>query len=972
MTTSIRFYIFLIFSFFLLINANKNQCFAQINNIGTPPTFNYPKDIYNAGTQNWDIAQDKKGILYFANNGGLLIFDGIHWRCQSVTNQTIIRSVKIGTDNKIYVGAQGELGYFYPNEKGALVYHSLKHLLPEKEQNFGDVWDIVVEGKQVFFRTKKEVFLLKKGKLSTVFNSSYLSLLATSEQGLFLHDIQKGLLKWNGTKFISLGLNPNEAKGEWSNIFDFGDSTLLVCTIKSGLFLLKNKTLSPFAMNDNGAIKNSSIYCATKVKKGVFAFGTSAKGVFLMNETGQVLKHFDNQNGLQKNNVISIFSDKSQNIWVGLDNGIDYIEASSPFTLISPDGGLRNTGYAVQIHDDRIYFGTSNGVYFNKWQDYYNPTIALPYQLVENTTGQVWNLSLQRGQLLVGHHEGTLAINKNTATNIKNKEGSWIFAPLKDQTEYLLEGSYNNISLYKWANGWQFLHDFSQNWKESARIMAQDEKGNLWVSHPYRGVFKIKLSDDLSKLETIKLYNAKDGFPSDLFIYVFKIKDEVVFAAERGIYQYNKQTDLFEPHEKWNKIFGTNTWVKRLVEAPNGDIWFVANDNVGVLRVMDGGVYKEVKQVVFPQLAKKLVGGFEFIYPYDEENVFFALESGFMHFNPKLPPVDTSFNVLIRSVELANEVGVLFEGNDFGQEMERIKLGHRHNALRFSFAATYFADIANTSFQFYLEGFEENWLDWTNKTEREYTNLSAGTYTFKVRAKNINGIISEAATFTFKILPPWYASNFAYTVYAILLSGLLFSLIFIPQKRFEKEKAALQSEQEKTLQEKEEEHLIVKQEQDKQIELLAKEKLEAEIQHKNEELATTTMHLVKKSETLQKIGSELGKISKSTKDTNTAKSLKKVIRFLNADEEMSDDWQQFEQYFDQVYGNFLKRLREKHPQLTPKDYRLCAYLRMNLSTKEIAPLMNISVRGVEIGRYRLRKKLELESGANLVEFILSV
>ena len=116
------------------------------------------------------------------------------------------------------------------------------------------------------------------------------------------------------------------------------------------------------------------------------------------------------------------------------------------------------------------------------------------------------------------------------------------------------------------------------------------------------------------------------------------------------------------------------------------------------------------------------------------------------------------------------------------------------------------------------------------------------------------------------------------------------------------------------------------------------------------------MHLVQKSEMLQKIKNDIQRISKLSTEPNVVKEMRKIVRKVSADEVLDSDWEQFAQHFDQVHGQFLQRLRTKHPQLTPKDHRLCAYLRMNLSSKEIAPLMNISVRSVEVARYRFAEK----------------
>src|SRR6185312_15809681 len=105
------------------------------NTIGLPEVVNYSKQEYKAGTQNWDICQDNNGLLYFANNEGLLSFDGTYWRLYPLPNKTIVRSVALGSDHKIYIGAQDEIGYFSPIATGQLIYHSLVNLIPEAHRS---------------------------------------------------------------------------------------------------------------------------------------------------------------------------------------------------------------------------------------------------------------------------------------------------------------------------------------------------------------------------------------------------------------------------------------------------------------------------------------------------------------------------------------------------------------------------------------------------------------------------------------------------------------------------------------------------------------------------------------------------------------------------------------------------------------------------------------------------------------------
>jgi DNA-binding CsgD family transcriptional regulator/uncharacterized coiled-coil protein SlyX len=195
----------------------------------------------------------------------------------------------------------------------------------------------------------------------------------------------------------------------------------------------------------------------------------------------------------------------------------------------------------------------------------------------------------------------------------------------------------------------------------------------------------------------------------------------------------------------------------------------------------------------------------------------------------------------------------------------------------------------------------------------------------------------------------------------------LWLLIQVPRKKFAKEKAEMVQQQEMQAITFEQEV----QASEKTIDQLKTEKYRSELAYQSKELASLTMHIVQKNELISRIGSEIKAIKEKLKNSDQKKMIRPLEKLLTEDEIIENDWEQFVYHFDQVHSGFFQRLRLKYPQLTPKDHKLCAYLRMNLSTKDIAPLLNISVRGVEISRYRLRRKMELPKDENLVAFMMN-
>jgi DNA-binding CsgD family transcriptional regulator len=301
----------------------------------------------------------------------------------------------------------------------------------------------------------------------------------------------------------------------------------------------------------------------------------------------------------------------------------------------------------------------------------------------------------------------------------------------------------------------------------------------------------------------------------------------------------------------------------------------------------------------------------------------------------------------------------------------RPTLPYASNSLTFTFAANSFESANDIQYQFYLDGYENHWSTWTFQTQKEYTNLKEGTYTFNVRSKDINGNVSDITTYTFTINPPWFRSLWAYSFYCVSFVMVLFTGFSLMDRKYQREQQELEKKQRNELNQKENELEKLSQESQEEINRLQHEKLESELRHMNNELATSTMHLLNKNEFITSIKSNLDHMIKKSQHDEMKTELVHISRQIEQNISADSDWEHFQLHFDRVHGDFSNRFKVAFPTLSPQEIKLSAYLRMNLSSKEIAQLLNISVRGVEISRYRLRKKLQLDRTKNLQEFILT-
>ncbi|MGM0580401.1 MAG: two-component regulator propeller domain-containing protein [Bacteroidota bacterium] len=956
--------LFMIVSLILLGNYSYGQF------IGYPFYKYYSSQDYQGGIQNWKITQSQDGLLYVANNFGLLEFDGTNWNKYSLESGTKCRDVLVDTDGKIYIAAQGDFGYYIPDELGKLSFISLADSIPSEKRGFDEAWRVFKKNDRLLFCTFDDIFIFNiSGELLDIVDPE------TDPDNFFLVNHQLYLNQTGrGLSVMENGTVKQAEFGDFfknmtiSGILEINNNQLLISTLKSGIFLKSGNSITEWNKDNQEIFKASNINQMIRLKNGEIAIGTQNEGLFILNSRGNINMHLNKGKGIENRTVLSLYEDIQGNLWLGHNNGISSVALNSPFEHLNEQTGLPGTGYDALLLKDTLYLGTNNGLYYKNIHQK-NTT----FQKIANTTGQVYNIEQHHNSIVMGHHSGTFSIKNGSAENLSSTPGTWTFIDLKKYPNYVIQGNYKGLSLFKKTNnGLQFLYKLD-GFEESSRVMEEDEDGNIWMTHGYKGVFKIKLSEDLKSVST-QYYGEAHGLPSKVLINVWRLNNNLIFSTESGLYEYNKKEDHFEKSSFLSEYFPQNVQFVSFAEDALGNIYFVSTDETGVLEKSTNGNYKK-HTAVFNQLKNVLNDDLHNIITLEANKVLFAAKEGFIYFDNSIQKLqDIDFNVIFTKVSISNSkdsiltYGRQMKGNkvSFKQNNTGIEIPYKENSIRIEYSAPYMNGQFQNEYQYWLENNEEEYSDWSVRTAKEYTNLKEGHYTFHVRAKNIHGQLSNVAKFDFTILPPWYRTNWAYGLYIFigLVASVLIFLFF--ELRYKKKTEIITEEKEKEITRIDSELKTSEQ----KLEHLKNEKLKSEIKLMNKELATSTMHLINKNSFINSIKSNLNNISKRSKNQEVKHEISRVIQNIDKNISADDDWEHFSIHFDQVHGDFIKRWQKDYPDLSPQEMKLSAYLRMNLSTKEIANLLNISVRGVEIARYRLRKKLGLERSDNLQEFIL--
>jgi ligand-binding sensor domain-containing protein/DNA-binding CsgD family transcriptional regulator len=936
--------------------------------IGIPAIKNFKNTDYHAAIEIRDITQDKNGILYFANDDGLLTYDGHYWKLNPLPNKAPVKSVAIDAEGKIYVGGQDEIGYFLPDPQGTLRYHSLKTLLPREAQQFADIWDILIRGNEVFFRTVESIFQLKNNALRTFDAPGGWRLIAKAGSNLFAEDKTEGLLIFKGEKWEAACGKTATADLHITGIMDYQKDSLLVSTSKNGLYLLVRESLIKKPTDIDPLLSRDLVNCAQKIDEDRYAIGTKSSGVFIIDRGGKLIQRFSNIEGLPNNNILRTAMDQDKNLWLGLENGVSAVRYRSPIKHLYPVRENQIMSNAIALFDHRLFIGTSNGLYSARLDSSKKDfsTASGSFTEVKGTKGRVWSLREINHQLLLGHEDGAFIIREGNAFPISTGQGVWGFSSLFSSPD-IIAGTYTGLRLISYAKDHLISKGRINDLYESLGFLTVDERNGIWASHPYRGIFKSTLPGNGETKAAYRHYTGKEGLPSTINDYVYLIKNKIVAATEEGVYDYDPATDRFKPSAFFKPVF-RNSPVEYLKEDGNGNIWFVSNERVGVIDFRKPSGQKSYSVICFPELTAQTVKGFAEIYPYNDENIFIGSNNGVIHLNySQYIKTVSGLQVILSTVKAIAEKDSLIFGGYPPKENQAVKLSNHWNSFHFEYSSPVYAQ-SNVEYSYKLEGFDKAASDWSVKTEKDYTNLPAGNYIFSVRARNNLSTISRPVVFPFTVEPAWYQTFWAYLIYFLLLVCAVWLFIKWERRRFARHQEKHEEEQKRL-------NYLYSLELDskeKGIIALQNEKLAAVLDFKNKELATATMHLVERGGLLLNIKEELVSVIKKLNIPELSHEFKSVFRMMGDTEKNDQDWNGFAIHFDQVHNNFLSTLKTKFPNLSSTDLKLCAYLRLNLSSKEIAQLLNISLKGVEISRYRIRKKFQLTREVNLYDFLIDI
>jgi DNA-binding CsgD family transcriptional regulator len=917
---------------------------------------NYSPNELFSGNQNWDIASDGVHRIFVANNYGLIVLDNSGIRLYPSPTQTILRSVA-WIDNRIYTGSFEEFGYWESDASGDLIYTSLLPRLVDSSMNNDEIWRIVDQNGLIYFHSFGSIYVYDGEIVRRIEAPGSLMFLHKVGNDIITQQIGGAAFKLTNLEFEMLHGTESLSDEEMKGVVMVNEE--LVIGTSSGLYRYADGRLTNWRVSNYDELIASKINAMVSVDNQLI-IGTILKGVFVYDSSGNLIKNISTVTNLQNNTVLALFSDREGNLWVGMDKGLDYIDLYSAIVTYRDPGSALGSVYSAARFNDYLYVGTNQGIFRFSEDQTGN---FVDQQLVDNSQGQVWFLQEIDGNLYAGLNDGTFVLRNNTLQRVGSIDGAYTLKNWPNTlVPSLIQSTYNDLVVYNrsgdgiWRQSYM-LGDFFM----PARYLEIDHLGNIWIGHSVKGIYRLQPDRDFRRIQSVILVDSLTEL-SQSGNKVFKIDNRIVVPSGDGLLQYDAISGIFIPFPELDEFFTTSGGITSIVPAGNRTYWVIKKQEILLVEVYFDSI-RLLYRLLPQQYRFSMVEGYENIVPIGNDVYLAGLDDGFATINLSQVRRDSTAgsSINLTAITITNlqdrtrKVPV-----NYGQISE---FPSNQNTISFTWNTDQM--VGNRLFvQFKLMGSDTTWSSWQATNNVTYTRLLPGDYEFRLRALTSDGQLLELPVYRFEIKNPWYLTGLAYFFYVLIAVSLLLTIrIYISRRRWRALGKELEARHERMLMEKEI--------SEKEIIKLTNDKLQAEIEHKSAQLATNTMAIVRKNELLQSIKIEIQKQKSDLGDRFPRKYYSQIIGMIDRGLQDEKEWEDFEQLYDQAHGDFFKRLKSDYPQLTPSDLRLCAYLRMNLSSKEIAPLLSISVRGVEERRYRLRKRLNLSTDTNLTEMIMT-
>lgn len=957
------------------------------------------------------ITQDSYGYIWLGTTEGLFMYNGYNFTRYTHDDSTSISGNYINAiiedaDKDILIGTNGRGFCIYNRESEQFEGFSHRDDVPESiinntvksifQDSKGNIWIGTLGGGVDIFDKEKKIFRHLTTPGST-YSERHVSSFAEDNSGKIWVGHYEGDLCYYPSAQSELVCMTDSLEekvsidGYLKYLYVDSNNELWIGSISSGLYRynIGTKQVRHYIQGDaSGDLTSNIVTAIQELSPGILAIGTDGGGLELLHADSETFEHYEhnpsNKNGISSNAIHSVYIDNDKNLWLGTfreglnlaSKNIEKFVAHSVRTDANDGLSQKSVLALLEVDNETLLIGTDGG-----GLNIYNRP-----------------------------HQSFLHL-KHSQDNKKSIGGNVVKALFKDSKGYIWVGTYGNgIDRYDLQSN-SFEHNaeipgIPEDIKD-ANIwnITEDHNQNIWMGTLGGGLFRYNLN---TKQFRRYIHDPEDPASISHFQVMCTLVDHQgrvwIGTEDAGLDRYDPQCDCFEHFSNRPDDPGSipSNFIRTLFEDSKGQLCIGTEGNGLVILKNNGtfarydGVSGFASNTVYSVLEDdqyqlwlgttkgltKLNTVNGTIKNYSTNNnlqgdlfnmssclrtsdgtLFFGGINGFNEIHPTQfelsntePHLEiTNLRILNKSVKVGEKINdriVLKKSLALTSELD---LTFKDKTVSLEFAAIDYTNPRMIRYKYMLEGFDDEWnLVNSEKRFATYTNLPSGEYQFMVMAAGPDGIWSDnVRTLTIRVAPPfWNTLWFRCLIFialAIMVTAWYRTRVIKRERILKQERLAAEKE-------------IIK---------LQNENLEATLVNQNSKLTTSILHIAHKNKVLRNIKEELENVT----NTNSTAVKNQYLRLVRSvDREIADDenWQQFEIHFNETHHQFIQRLHEKHAGLTKSHLQMCLFIRLNIQTKEIANILNISVRGVEKSRYRLRKKLGLSSSESITDYLLTL
>ncbi len=761
---------FLLFSFVLVATAT-----AQVRSDpeeGAPHAYRMGWDDYQGHSQNWAVTQSSGGLIYVANTWGVMEYDGGGWRMMPFgwDARTLVRSIAVGRSGRLYVGGSGELGVLVPDSTQTLGFQSLVHAIPARMRDFSDVWSTHATPGGIVFQTPEYLYRWTGSRMQAWKASASFHLAFVVDGLVYVREEGVGLKVLDGD---DLRLVPGGEAFAERRIFALMPHPrgLLAAVRDEGLWTIGRQGAAPMDSEAGPYLQQYRPYGGLRIAgrgsdPDLYAISSFGGGVVVMDGGGRIVRIHREDVGLEPDDfILGMAQDQQGGLWLGLIDGIAHLDLMPRFTEFGSREGLTGVVYVVERYEGQLYVGTSTGLFRlvpgRSGRDGDGPAYSR-FESVPSDDGdvsQTWSLLSTSGGLLVGSNGGLFWLRDGRLVRLSDRK-TLRLSFISGRADVMV-GEKDGLRLMRrTADGWTLFEPFAEADGEINSFVSIEH--DTWVGLMDGRVFRVS--------------SGPSGYHVDRYGLDDGIADGPATVVEwGGSFRVIQQAGVLKPmqrvaglHFERDPTMLDLDGQYSLFSGQNQRQWLYRDEWLATVGQRSRGFRMQMNWAEVSTVREEPTGV-----------IWIGTNSGLYRYDPRVPQPTRPFPAFVRRVTDSRRE-TLYGGAPLGASVSgqpALVLPYAVNSLRFEYAAAAFSRPAGTEYQFRLDGLDggDTWSPWAPERSTNYTQLWEGTYTFRVRARDAYGHVGEEASFTLRILPPWYRTVWAYLAYVLLIGGAIWA-----------------------------------------------------------------------------------------------------------------------------------------------------------------------------------------------------